>query len=102
AGTKTREYEAAFQTARQSVYRQREADRRAAVAERETALKRARAQAESLLQQAEAELAAQVDATRRDLATRRQGLAGEIAEVVLGNRPPGSPRLAGSLEGSGN
>lgn len=91
---KTREYEAAFQAARQAVYRQRETDRAAALAERDEALKRVREQSGSLVQRAEAELAAQVEATRRELTTRSQGLAGEIAETVLGNR-----RL---LEGSPN
>ena len=46
AETKTKEYEAAFQTARQEIYRQRETDRHTNLEQRDATLRKAREQAE--------------------------------------------------------
>jgi F-type H+-transporting ATPase subunit b len=87
AGDKAREYEAAFQSARQEVYRQREAQRKAALQERETTLQKGREQSEVWRQGAQATLRKNVGAVKQDLETACRSLAQEIAEVVLGTAP---------------
>ncbi len=88
AEAKWREYEAAFQTARQELYRLREADRRASLNERETALKKARQEAESRLKDAHADLAMQIEEAKQELQRTSRLLGLEIAETVLGNGRP--------------
>ncbi len=88
AEAKWRQYEAAFQTARQELYRLREADRRASLNERETALKKARQEAESRLKDAHADLAMQIEGAKQELQRTSRSLGLEIAETVLGNGRP--------------
>ena len=82
---KTRQYEAAFQAARQETYRQREAAGRSIREDREATLKRAHRQAEALLSEAQAGLAAEVARSKQDLQSLCQSLGQEIAETVLGS-----------------
>jgi F-type H+-transporting ATPase subunit b len=84
AEAKSREYEAAFQRARQEVYRQREAEGRAALAERESTLQQKREQAETLIKLAEASVAGEIAKARQDLDQSVRRLAEEIADSVLG------------------
>jgi F0F1-type ATP synthase membrane subunit b/b' len=88
AEAKWQEYEAAFQAARQGVYRQRETDRRDALGERENSLQKAREQAESWLKDSRAKLGAQVEAAKKELNQSSQALALEITEVILGDGGP--------------
>lgn len=83
AEEKWRQYEAAFQAARQDVYRLREADRREALAERDEALKRAREEAEAWLRDAQRDLAAEVESAKRELEQSTHALAAQIADAVL-------------------
>jgi F-type H+-transporting ATPase subunit b len=83
------EYEAAWQKARQEVYRQRDADRRAALAGRETVLQQARARAESLVQEAQVALGSEAQAARAELGLASRTLAEEVAQAVLGGPEPG-------------
>ena len=87
AEDKAREYDAAFQAARQEVYRQREAERKAALHERETTLQNGREQSEVWRQGAQATLRKDVEAVKPDLQTACRSLAQEITEVVLGTAP---------------
>lgn len=95
AEAKTREYELAFQTARQEVYRQREADRQAGLKEREITLQKTREQADVLVRDAQLDLAAQVEAAKRELAPSSKSMASEIMEAVLGNGPSTDNRGGG-------
>jgi F-type H+-transporting ATPase subunit b len=88
AGTKTEQYEAAWQKARQEIYAVREADRRAALAARDEVIRQARQAAEGLVQDARASLTAQGEAARRELVPASQSLAEEIASTILAG--PGS------------
>ncbi len=88
AEAKWRQYEAAFQTARQELYRLREADRRASLNERESALKKARQEAESRLKDAHADLAIEIEEAKQELQRTSRLLGLEIAETVLGNGRP--------------
>jgi F-type H+-transporting ATPase subunit b len=81
---KTQEYEAAFQSARQEVYRQREADRRVCVAEREAALQKARGQAEELVREGQALLDQEVAVAKVELERTSRPLAEEISQSLLG------------------
>jgi len=90
AEAKGQEYDAAWQKARQEVYRQREADRRNILAGREAVIRQAREQADSLVQKAQASLAAQADAARAELGIATQSLAEEIANAILGAQTPGT------------
>jgi F-type H+-transporting ATPase subunit b len=83
AEAKARQYEEAFQAARQEVYRQREADRRDALAEREKHLARAREQAEANLKEALDALGREVESARQDLQQASAPLAEQITEAVL-------------------
>ena len=85
AEAKARECEAAFQAARQEVYRRREAERRAALDERASTLKKGREQAEDLLREAQAGLAAQVEAAKQELRRESHSLGREITEAILGD-----------------
>jgi F-type H+-transporting ATPase subunit b len=85
AEEKTRQYEAAFQAARQETYRQREAAGRSTREDREATLKRAHRQSEALLSEAQASLAAEVARSKQDLQNLCQSLGQEIAETVLGS-----------------
>lgn len=84
---KAREYDEAFQAARQDVYRLREAARRDALADRENQLAKTREKAESYLKDALDALAAEVEAARQELGRASQPLAMEITETVLGGSP---------------
>ena len=84
AGTKTREYEAAFQAARQEVYRQREADRHANLEQRDAAVLKAREQADVLIREAQAELAGEVARAQAELDAACPPLAEEISESLVG------------------
>jgi F0F1-type ATP synthase membrane subunit b/b' len=83
AGDKAREYEAAFQSARQEVYRQREAERKAALREREATIGNARWEAELLRQEGQAALRREVEVVKQQLQATCRSLAQEITEVVL-------------------
>jgi F-type H+-transporting ATPase subunit b len=83
AGDKAREYEAAFQSARQEVYRQREAERKAALREREATIGHARWEAELLRQEGQAALRREVEVVKQQLQATCRSLAQEITEVVL-------------------
>ena len=95
AETKTRDYEEAFQAARQEVYRQREADRRTNLEQRDAALRKAREQAEVVIRDAQAALAAEVVRAKAELDTACQPLAEEISESLVGpdSTPSGQGRL---------
>ena len=83
AGDKAREYEAAFQSARQEVYRQREAERKAALREREATIGNARWEAELLRQEGQTALRREVEVVKQQLQATCRSLAQEITEVVL-------------------
>jgi F-type H+-transporting ATPase subunit b len=87
AENKAREYDAAFQSARQEVYRRREVERKAALQERETTLQEGREQSEVWRQSAQATLRKDVEAVKQDLQTACRSLAQEITEIVLGAAP---------------
>jgi F-type H+-transporting ATPase subunit b len=93
AETKTRQYEEAFQAARQEVYRQREVDRRANVEQRDAASRQAREQAEALITEARASLSAEVVRAKAELDSACQPLAEEISEILVG--PESNPGGAG-------
>lgn len=97
AEEKARQYEAALQSGRQEVYRQREADRHAAMADREAAIAEARRRSEALLREGQAALGVQVEAAKRELASSSRSLAMEITETILGSGAPGRPE--GSVAG---
>lgn len=84
AEAKLRDYEAAFQAARQEIYRQREAARRATLSEREGILQKAREQAEAMLREAQASLAGEVAGARTQLHNASRALAEEITATILG------------------
>ena len=87
AENKAREYDAAFQAARQEVYRRREVERKVALQERETTLQEGREQSEVWRQSAQATLRKDVEAVKQDLQIACRSLAQEITEVVLGTAP---------------
>lgn len=95
AETKTRQYEEAFQAARQEVYRQREADRRTHLEQRDAALRKAREQAEVLIRDARAALAAEVARAKTELDAACRSLAEEITQNLVGpdTTPGGQGRL---------
>lgn len=95
AEIKTREYEAAFQAARQEVYRQRETDRHTNLAQRDAALRKAREQAGALVREAQAALAEEVARARGELDAACQPLAEEISQSLVGpdSLPGGGGRL---------
>jgi F0F1-type ATP synthase membrane subunit b/b' len=84
AEEKARQYEAAFQAARQETYRHREAAGRSILEDREATLKRARQQSEALLSEAHASLAAEVAQRKKELEGTCESLGHEIAETILG------------------
>jgi F-type H+-transporting ATPase subunit b len=84
AEEKARQYEAAFQAARQDTYRHREAAGRSILEDREATLKRAHQQSEALLGEARASLAAEVVQRKKELESACQSLGQEIAETILG------------------
>jgi F0F1-type ATP synthase membrane subunit b/b' len=84
AEEKARKYEAAFQAARQEVYRLREAERRVNLADRESMLKSARGQAEEMVKEARSSLAAEVTRARSELESTFRSLAEEITQNILG------------------
>jgi len=88
AEAKAREYEEAFQAARQELYRQREADHRSALAEREAALQKARQHAEALLREAQAKLAGEVAMVKADLETACRSLAQQISHTLVASDSP--------------
>lgn len=94
ADAKLREYEGAFQAARQEIYRQREAARRAYLSEGEGVLQKAREQAEAMLREAQASLSAEVAGVRKDLDSTCRVLAEEISATILGlpPQPSSGPR----------
>jgi F-type H+-transporting ATPase subunit b len=85
AESKSRQYEEAFQAARQEVYRQREAERRASLAERGAALQRAREQAEAMIREAQAQLTEEVARAKAELESACHPLAEEISESLVGD-----------------
>ncbi len=89
AEEKGRQYQAAIQTARQEIYRQREADRHAILEHREATLKRAREQSEALVSEAQASLAAEVAQRKKELHDTCQSLGQEIGENILGGAARG-------------
>jgi F-type H+-transporting ATPase subunit b len=88
AEAKWQEYEAAFQAARQEVYRQREIDRREGLAERESSLEKAREQTESWVKDAQGKLSAQVESAKEELNLGSRALALEIVGAILGGGGP--------------
>jgi F-type H+-transporting ATPase subunit b len=86
---KARQYEAAFQAARQETYRQREAARLAIVESREEILKRAQQQSEALLSEAQASLAVEVAQSKKELQSLCESLGQEVAETILGDAASG-------------
>jgi F0F1-type ATP synthase membrane subunit b/b' len=95
AEAKVKEYEAAFQAARQEVYRLRESDRRAALQEREEILKAERARSESTLRDAQAALQAEVESVKQQLASTTHALALAVTHAVLGEATPVGPEGGG-------
>jgi F-type H+-transporting ATPase subunit b len=95
AETKTKEYEAAFQSARQEIYRQREIDRHTNLEQRDAALRKTREQAEVLIREAQAALTAEVARAKAELDAACQPLAEEISESLVGpeTTPGGQGRL---------
>jgi F-type H+-transporting ATPase subunit b len=67
ADVKSRQYEEAFQSARQEVYRQREVDRRANVERRDADLRLARQQAEAVIAAARSALELEVVRAKAEL-----------------------------------
>ena len=84
AEEKARQYDAAFQAARQETYRLREAAGRSILEDREATLKGARQQSEALLSKAQASLATEVILRKKELESASQSLGQEIAETILG------------------
>jgi F-type H+-transporting ATPase subunit b len=84
AEEKARQYEAAFQAARQDTYRLREAAGRSILADRQATLKRAHQESEVLLGEAQVSLAAEVAQHKKELENTCQSLGQEIAETILG------------------
>jgi F-type H+-transporting ATPase subunit b len=84
AAAKLREYEAAILSVRQELYKQREADRRVALAERDETLKKARGQAEARLKEAEAAIKKDLEAAKVELMGTAQSLSAQIAEKIMG------------------
>jgi F-type H+-transporting ATPase subunit b len=84
AEEKARQYEAAFQAARQETYRRGEAAGRSILEDREATLKGARQQSEALVSEAQASLAAEVVQRKKELESACQSLGQEIAEMILG------------------
>jgi F-type H+-transporting ATPase subunit b len=84
AEEKARQYEAAFQAARQDTYRLREAAGRSIAEDREATLKRAHQESEALLSEAQASLATEVAQHKKELESTCQSLGEEIAESILG------------------
>jgi F-type H+-transporting ATPase subunit b len=95
AETKTKEYEAAFQTARQEIYRQREIDRHTNLEQRDAALRKTREEAEVLIREAQAALTTEVARAKGELDAACQPLAEEISESLVGpeTTPGGQGRL---------
>jgi len=95
AEAKGREYESAFQSARQEVYRQREEDRRVNLEKRDAAVRTAREQTEVLIRDAQAALASEVDRAKAELDGACQPLAEEITQTLVGpeSAPGGQRRL---------
>jgi F-type H+-transporting ATPase subunit b len=81
---KTRQYEEAFQAARQEVYRQREADRQKNIELRDAGLKGARDQAEQVIRQAQTELAGEVGRAKAELDGSCLPLAEAISSSLTG------------------
>jgi F-type H+-transporting ATPase subunit b len=95
AESKSRQYEEAFQSARQEVYRQREEDRRASVERRDGSLRHARQDAEALIRAARTALDSEVARAKAELDAACQPLAEEISETLVGpdSAPSGQGRL---------
>ncbi len=91
AEAKAKEYEAAFQAARQDVYRLREADRRTALQEREEMLKAERARSESALKDAQTALHAEAESVKHQLIGTTHALALAVTGAVLGEATPVGP-----------
>jgi len=89
AGEKARLYEAAFQAARQEVYRQRESVRRSILEDRQATLKWAQQQSEALVNEAQTSLAAEIAQSKTELQSACQALGQEIAETILGGAARG-------------
>jgi len=83
AETKARQYEEIFQAARQEVYRQREADRRAHLEQRDKALRMGHEQAEGLIRDARVALAGEVARVKAELDAACQPLAEEISQSLV-------------------
>jgi F-type H+-transporting ATPase subunit b len=95
AEAKAQQYDAAFQAARQEIYRRREADRRDALAEHEKHLGKAREQSEALLKEALEALAREVESAKLELGRASAPLATKITEAVLsGDGPEGGREVA--------
>jgi F0F1-type ATP synthase membrane subunit b/b' len=91
AEAKAKEYEAAFQAARQEVYRLRESDRRTALQEREEMLKAERARSESALKDAQAALETEAESVKQQLAGTTHALALAVTGAVLAEATPVGP-----------
>ena len=87
AAEKAREYEEAFQSARQDVYRQREQERRANLEQRDAALRKAREHAEELIGEAQAALAGEMARAKAELDAACRPLAEEISQSLMGPGP---------------
>ena len=91
---KTRQYEEAFQAARQDVYRQRETDRHANLEQRDAPLRQARGQADALIHSAQADLAGEVERAKTELDSACVPLAEEISQSLVGTDSlPGGGRV---------
>jgi F-type H+-transporting ATPase subunit b len=82
--TKTRQYEEAFQGARQEVYRQRETDRQKNIEQRDVTLKNARGQAEQVIHEAQKELAGEMNRAKAELDASGLPLAEAISSILTG------------------
>lgn len=97
AESRAAEYEALWLKARQQVYSQREADRKAALAARDEVIRQARVEAEATVRAAQAVLAVEADVARQKLAEQSSGLVSEIVQTILaGAVPPTGPGEARS------
>lgn len=87
AEQKMLQYEQLLQSVRQEIYRQREKARREVLSEREEAIQKARGDAESMVKGAQEDLAEEISKAKADVRGEVEGLATEIAELILA---PGS------------
>jgi len=84
AEEKAHQHDAAFQAARQEVYRQREAARRSMLDDRQATLDKARQQSEAIVKEAATSVATEVAQSKKELLATCQSLGHQIAATVMG------------------